>query len=963
MPRLLIFDASNYMFRAHFASPPMNNSAGFPTNALHFYTSMILSVIRRVSPDAIALACEKRGPKFRHELYPDYKGHRETPPEALQLQFPWFHRITDALGIPAYTADGYEADDIIATLVRQARQKDWHVVIASSDKDLMQLIERTEEGTDAVVMLDAMAKGAKSFHVSTLDDVKSRFNVAPNLVPDVLALAGDTADNIPGCKGIGEKTAGKLIAQYGSLENLMTHLHEIKKTAQKANLEAFAPSAELSKTLTSLVSNVPVELKLETLHPDPAKVIPLFSALELHKLLADVLGSDVRPDYSIPRVQLPGAHPEPTQPLQKSLFDGCSCGCLENNDKSAAPNSIETHIDPPQKLRNFIETTVVQQIEDLDAFLADASAHTHQVAIAPVWLDETLAARKPLGLALASSEKAIYLPLHQSRTLFDTSAESCIPISHVLTFLKQTTLRKCVYGFKPIWQYAQKHGLELNTDSFFDVEIAAYLHHPERTKYDLAVCAEEYLGEPLLKSPGNWLGTGKKALKPETLSPQEIAPIAGLWAQIILQLAEKLPAILERHRLKTIYETQDLPLSRILAQMEFYGIRLDISALTELTKAFDAEMTRLDKAAHSFSDVPFNINSPKDLGRFLFDVLGLVPGTKKNRQHGMSTDQETLESIEHPIAQIILDYRAISKLRSTYTHALADMVNPATGRLHGQFNACVTATTRLSSSDPNLQNIPSRTELGRQIRRAFIPQNDWTFVSADYSQIELRLMAAFSQEPVLCQAYQNGEDVHRRTAAALLDIPLNDVTKEQRQLAKTINFGLLYGMGVHKLARETGTTKAEAKAFLEKFHAQFPTLSSFFEKQIEKAHEAGETRTLDGHRRPLIPSRRPMEKALNDRIALNTPIQGSASDIVKRAMLRLDKMLHEQGLHARLLLQVHDELLLECPDDEVDQVANLLTKAMENAADIGVPLRVELKIGKTWADMAPIQSSGLNTEP
>ena len=943
MKKLLVFDASNYMFRAFYAAPPMNNSAGFPTNALHFFTSMVLAVIHRIKPDVIAMACERRGKKFRHELYPDYKGQREAPPEDLQKQFPYFRQITDAMGIPSYDAENFEADDVIATLTRQAREANYQVIIASSDKDLMQLIE--QDGS--VIMLDAMSKSkSKEYRAITYDDVIARFNVGSNRVADVLALAGDSIDNIPGCKGIGEKTAGKLIAEYGSLEELMRRRGEIKKPAQKANLEAFAADAELSKKLTSLVFDVPVKLEEAGMKPDPNQIVPLFSALELHRLLTDILGPEYRPDPTVPRV---GAKDN----MQDSTSDDPTAEDAHKDKKTQEipANANLAPCTPVALIRPFFKTTVISSDDDLLKF----RDHILQqpLAMIPLWLSEKVDDYRLLGMAISTPKQAVYVPIYQERTLFSPPSSRTSTEALLIQLLTDDRIFKVVYGIKPLCQYAQRKSISLHIDSFFDIEIAAYLVHPERKELNLAICTEEYLGQRLTTTQENWLGSGKSAVQPTSFSSTQIADFAGIWAQCALQLAEKLPVELEHHQLTTPYREIDMKLAPVLAKMEYEGIQLDVQGLHDLSAAFDAEIKRLDTEIHAFGTEPFNINSTKELAHFLYDTLGLVPGTKKNRQHGLSTDQDTLESIDHPIAKLILDYRTISKLRSTYSESLAQQADPTTHRLHGKFNACVTATTRLSSSDPNLQNIPSRDEIGRKIKRTFVPREGWSFVSADYSQIELRLMAAFSKEPVLCEAYRNSEDVHARTAASLFDIPIEQVTKPQRQLAKTINFGLLYGMGVQKLARETGYPKEAAKSFLKKFHEQFPTLSAFFETQVETARQNGETRTLLGHRRPVreLYSLRPMERAFGERIALNAPIQGSASDIVKIAMIRLDNQLQAKNLHGHLLIQVHDELLIECPDEEVDETADLLVNAMETAVDIGIPLSVELKIGKNWADM------------
>ena len=942
MKRLLIFDASNYIFRAYYAAPPMNNSAGFPTNALHFYTTMVLSVIRKVQPDAVAMACEKRGKKFRHELYPDYKGQRDVPPEDLQVQFPYFPQINEALGLKCYDADGFEADDVIAALTKQGLEQGYNVVIASSDKDLMQLVR--QDGS--VIMLDALAKKAVhgNYLIIGYDEVMARFNVDPARVADVLALAGDTADNIPGCRGIGEKTAGKLIAEYGSLEALMDHVADIKKPAQKANLEAFMPNAALSKKLTKLVDDVPVSLTPSGLMPDAQRVIPLFSALELHKLLVDVLGPDARPDPSVPRITL--------QPATDSASEIESRPKEPEIERTAMPRAAnQSPIGEVCRVRDFVSTTIVETEAELTKLEDDANRAKH-LALMPIWQNNDIESRHLVGFAAALNQQCFYVPNKCERTLFGFASK--LPTDDVFgRILTNPAIHKVVYGVKPCVQYAMSHGLDLDMQVFDDIEIAAYLLHPERNALSLAVCAQEYLGETLEKTPDNYLGSGKKQTSPDKLPTTELAQMAGLWAQCIEQIGEKLPSELDAAKLSQPYRTIDLKLAPVLAAMEFYGVRLDTTALHEMARAFDNRIAELDDQIHAFGSENFNINSTKELAHFLFDTLKLEPGTKKNRQHGLSTDQDTLESIDHPIAALILEFRALSKLRSTYSESLAQLANPQTHRIHGKFNACVTATTRLSSSDPNLQNIPSRDEIGRQIKRAFVPESGWSFVGADYSQIELRLMAAMSHEPVLCQAYHDGEDVHARTAASLFDIPIEQVSSNQRRLAKTINFGLLYGMGVQKLARETGYPKADAKAFLEKFHAQFPVLSAFFKSQVENARIAGETRTIMNHRRPMpeLYSARPMERAAGERIALNAPIQGSASDIVKIAMIQLVDELKKRQLHGRLLIQVHDELLVECPDNEVEATSKLLVDVMENAADIGVPLKVELKTGKTWADM------------
>ena len=1021
--KFLIFDASNYIFRAFYASPPMCNSAGFPTNALHFYTSMILSVIHRVNPDCIALAHEKKGPKFRHELYPEYKGQRTPPPEELVMQFPWFRKITDALGICAYDSDGFEADDVIATLTTQARNLQYDVIIASSDKDLMQLIA-SEDGYDRVVLLDALSKAAHAkngAHWIGTNDVIARFNVEPNRVADVLALAGDAIDNIPGCKGIGEKTAGKLIAQYGSLENLMASRGEIKKPAQKANLDAFAPNAELSKKLVSLVYDVPVTLVEHTMSPNPDLVIPLFSALDLNKLLVEVLGKSAQPDPSVPKITPHSADFQPTlqntspsaganvnsnavpnqncanansnavpnqnctNSVSNAVSDPNCANTCTNNVSNAILGSNDVAPSAPQKSPkkqappattpdpeildilqaakracspfDLVSAPIVDSIADLDARFAAMADDKTPIAVVPIFEHTAPQAPSMIGCAFASGDGArdFYCTWNTvQKTLFDVISNDGNQCRHAIAqFLSRSDITFAVYDVKPILQWLWAGGYSPNIAQFFDIQIAAYILHPSRSRLSLQSCVAEFIARDLPILPDQWLGTGKKQKTPREMPMQSCADAALTWASAMRQCVQPLKSALERANLSQIFSQIDIPIAETLARMEFYGIEIETNYLREMAKDFDEKLRKLDEEAHKFGDEPFNINSPKSLGHFLFETLKLEPATKKNKTHGLSTDQDTLESLDHPIASIILQYRTISKLRSSYTESLIDCADRASSRIHCHFNECVTATTRLSSSDPNLQNIPARSDLGRQIKRAFVPAKGHCFVSADYSQIELRVLASLSQDPVLVNAYQNDLDIHALTASELFDKKIDDVTKAERQIAKSINFGIVYGMGSQKLSREVHISKQEAKQFLEKFNQRFPVLAQWLDDNGIKARQTGVIHTVLGHRRIIDEFLSPnkMIQAAGDRIAANSPIQGSASDIVKCAMLRLQSLLAQNDSKARIILQIHDELLLETPIDELEQTKAILIDAMTNACDIGIPLKIDLKVGNNWADM------------
>jgi len=959
LKKLLIFDASNYMFRAYFASlrkneagemvPMMTTRDGFPTNALQFFTSMLLSSLNRVKPDAIALAYDHPGKKFRHELFVEYKGNRPPIPDAFRAQIPIILQITEALGLKAFDAEGFEADDVIATLTQQAVKDGYQVIIGSPDKDLMQLI-RKDGSVTLLSITNAMGKRVEKW--LTYDDVIERFQVSPDKVADVLALSGDTCDNIPGCKGIGEKTAGQLISQFGSLEALMSRLDEIKKPAQHRNLEAFKEQSVLSKQLVSLVYDVPVKIEYGAMDVQRDKVVSLFTKYELRKLMKDLLGDTETIESQAAEIAVQAMAESPVAPESAVAPKSAAAPKASSYKKPAMPNCIlHDTVEPPKRIREFVTPVQLTTPKEVENF-ATLAKQSKKISFWPVWSESY--ANKMVGLGIAVPGQAAYISFAAAqRSLFCCSNDSGLEAAAVALFNDPSYL-KIAFGIKPFVRFALARGITFDVSSWFDAEIAAYVVHPEKAPMHFADVVKMYLGNVPEVDPDTWLGSGKKRVLPEA-QPVALATAAvGSWAQMCDQLEERLERELDANALREPYTQLDLPLAPILAKMEFEGVKLDLEALRSLSAGYAQRMSEFESLASQYAGETFNLNSPKQVGELLYKKLGLVPGRKKKTASGnYSTDEETLETLsdQHPLPKVILDYRAIAKLKSTYADALSEQADQQTHRIHGRFNACVTATTRLSSSDPNLQNIPSRDEEGRRIKHAFVARDGWSFVSADYSQIELRLMAAYSLEPALCEAFRNGVDVHSRTAAALFDIPIEQVQKNQRQLGKTINFALLYGMGAQKLARETGYSTKEAKEFLDKFKAQFPTLSAWFDNQLANAKSRGEARTLLGHRRVMheLFDPHPMIRAAGDRIALNAPVQGGASDIVKKAMIRLDQALSASQLKAKLLIQVHDELLLECPDDEVDAVARLLRTSMEGAAELCVPLAVELKIAKTWA--------------
>ncbi len=943
--KILIIDAFNYIFRAFFASPRMTTKAGFPTNGLHLFTTMLLSTINKIGPDAVILAFEPEGGRkslFRSKLYPEYKAQRTPPPEELVQQLPYFRPLVDALGLMSYSVDGYEADDIIATLTKQAVEQHHHVVIGSSDKDLMQLVR--EDGS-VTMLLDMGTNKGKLPKWATYADVVERFTVSPDKVADVLALSGDTIDNIPGCKGIGEKTAGQLIAQFNSLENLMAHLDDIKKPAQHKNLVEFSEHAALSKQLTSLVYDVPVTLELRGFDPTSHReeLRALLTKFEMIKLRRELLGEDAPSPADLAEMAM-----RDTPVDELSIFDA--------KPVMARPEAlIHSTALKPELVRELNSPRQLKTVGEITAFFERARA-VGRVSAWPLWSESTR--DKLVGIGLASEKDAVWIAFAAcvQRSLFAMANDVEDLQTPTVKALLAFEGKKCVFGIKPFVKLARRLGRPFDVQTWFDTQIAAYVLHPENAPHAFDKVVSLYLAHSLELTPENWLGSGKKRTLTDSVAADVATQNVAKWADLVDQLAVRLPVELDAHDLRTPFETLDMPLAPILANMEYEGVLLDLDALRALSQDYAQKIADLEAKAVEYAGEAFNMNSPKQVGELLYNKLKLEPARKKRTSGGaFSTDEETLESLcdQHALPRVILDYREVAKLKSTYADALLEQVEASTQRIHGNFNACVTATTRLSSSDPNLQNIPSRGEEGRKIKRAFVAREGWSFVGADYSQIELRLMAAFSKEPALCEAFVAGVDVHARTASSIFDVPVEQVTKAQRQVGKTINFALLYGMGAQKLARETGYSVKEAKAFLEKFKAQFGVLNNWFETQLSQARQSGECRTLLGHRRVIteFDSDNGGVRALGDRIAANTPVQGGASDIVKKAMIELDRVIRQKQLHAKLLLQVHDELIVECPDDEVERVSTLLRDVMEHTVEVGVPLAVELGIGKRWTDM------------
>jgi DNA polymerase I len=876
-PRVLyLIDISSYFYRAFHALPPLSNTRGVPTNAAYGVTTMLLKVLRERQPRHLALVFDAKGPTFRHNLYKEYKAHRPPMPEALVTQLPYIKKIIDALNLPSLVHEGYEADDLICTLVRRAREEGFAVEIISGDKDLLPLV------ADGVDMWDPM----KEVRYDPAA-IREKYGLEPGELVEVRALAGDASDNIPGVPGIGEKTALKLIARYHSLENLLAHREEIKEKALKARLQEHAEQARLSRQLTELEAQVPLTVDLEALHPGPPDreaLRQLFVELEFSRLVKE-LGFDSRPEGTCSLVQGP-----------------------EDLDK------------------------VVKAIRGAGAMsLSFVMSEQHPM----------LAELAGIGVAWQTGEGA-YIPLapgESNRAVWEKLA----PVWSDAGIAKVGADLKCALLL------GQRFGPDLQGITG-DILVASYLLNPARYEQTLENVALHYLG---LNLPG----PRELAGRPTTavgLDRDLACQYAAQRAEAALSLWPRLKGELEKDGLWELYAGLELPLLGILARMEARGILLDQGFLRRFGQDLEVAMQRLEREIYALAGEEFLIQSPQQLGRILFEKMKLTPQKKTRGKTAYSTDVEVLQALEQesPIAAKVLEYRSMGKLKSTYVDALLKLADPA-GRVHTTFLQSVAATGRLSSRDPNLQNIPVRGELGGQIRQAFVPAPGQVFLSADYSQMELRILAHFSEDPALLKAFQDGIDIHRQTAAVVFGIHPELVSPDMRRQAKVVNFGILYGMSGFGLAKQLKVNNRMANEFIQRYFAKYSRVKAYLEETLQQAREQGWVTTLMGRRRqtPQLNSSNRIVRQEAERSALNTPLQGTAADIIKAAMLEVESTLQGANMSAAMLLQIHDELLFEVPRTELADTVRLVRRVMEGIVRLKVPLTVDLQVGENWGEM------------
>jgi len=888
---LLLFDGNNLFYRSFFAIPPLATRAGLPTNAVLGFTNVLRKVLTEEPHDFAAVTFDAGGRTFRHEKFQAYKANRPPTPDSLKQQTPYTRRLCAALGLPILETPGIEADDLIGTLARRAVEAGHRVLIVSSDKDLLQLVN------DDVTVIHPV-----KYERLTPEGVRSKFGVPPGQVADVLALMGDSIDNIPGVPGIGEKGASKLVSEYGSLESLLEHAHEVRNKRQREALEQHGEGARLSKELVTIVTDLDLDVALDDLRyrgPDRESARSLFEELEFTSIVKDYM------------------------PPQEAA------------DLSASFLPLET----PGELDRFLARAREKKRLSLWLELSEPERPDSKVFFDP-W------GRRLLGVGLAvEAGEGVFATA-------GTKIPEALLIERLAPLLAEASLSKIGHALKRAVTFFGARGIAVSGVAF-DTELASYVLNPSRRSQELSDLVLEFLQKPLSAESEPAEAQG---VLPGMAPPSETAAsrgrLAAERAERMIRLAERMGSRLLEDELDRVFREIELPLIEVLGAMELAGIAIDRAEFEKMSVELEAELQRLTAEIYELAGVEFNINSPRQLGEILFDKMNLPSFKKTEKQRAASTRVDVLEELaaSFPLPKKVLEYRSLSKLKGTYVDTLPTLVHPKTGRLHTTFHQTVAATGRLSSSDPNLQNIPIRTDLARRLRRAFVAPPGAKLLSADYSQIELRVLAHLSRDPALIEAFRAGEDIHDRTARQVFGESSTLSASEKRRRAKIINFSIIYGKTAFTLGKEFGVPTREAQAFIDAYLDRYPKVRELIDEIVREARRTGKVRTLFGRQRyvPEIGSRNRATRSAAERVAVNTPIQGTAADLIKKAMIDLSRRLREEKLETRLLLQVHDELVLEAPDREIERASSVVRETMENVHPMEVPLKVDIKTGSSW---------------
>lgn len=917
MPPFVLVDGSYFLFRAFHALPPLTTSTGLHTNAIRGAISAIQKLMRRTQPTHMAVIFDTPEPTFRHKLSPIYKGDRPSMPEDLSQQIPYLHALIKALGIPLYSLPGAEADDIIGTLTKRALSEGHHVLISTGDKDMAQLVNEHVKLED-------------SFKERVLDEagVLEKFGVHPHQIIDYLTLMGDASDGIMGVPGVGAKTAAKLLTEYGSLNNIIANVDQLKGKISQ-NIKDNLDNIKIDHQLASIVCDLDLALDwhdLKLSNPNVDQLRDLYTELEFRNQLQS-LDHPNNPNSSAYQQTSKSIVKAEQKTEQVATEDHANLSSQDDQLGTATYHTVLTQQD---------WNVLFDRMQQADHFAIDTETTN---------LDYRFAELVGFSIAFDAND-AYYVPVAHDYEGVPEQLNREQVLAQIKPILENDNVRKIGHHLKYDAHIFANHGIHIQ-GWYFDTMLASYVFNAAATRHGMDDVARVYLSH-LTTTFEQIAGKGAKQKTFNQIELEIAAHYAAEDAHVTYRLYEVLSAKLKSHpELVNILHNIEMPVARVLTGMEEDGIKLDHQFLDQLSVEFSETMQTLENQATELAGEAFNIASPKQVGEVLFDHLGLKGG-KKTATGQYSTSESILEKIEHPLAEVILEHRGLAKLKNTYTDRLVEQSHDSTHRVHTSYHQALTATGRLSSTDPNLQNIPIRTPIGRQIRRAFIAPEGRVLLAADYSQIELRLMAHFSQDDALVHAFQQGQDVHRRTASEVLGIAIEDVTNDQRRQAKAVNFGLLYGMSEFGLTRQLGFTREESRSYIARYFQRYPGVLDYMERTRQIAREQGFVETILGRRlyTPDILASNKMIKQAAERAAINAPLQGSAADIIKLAMIAVDKVLPKD--QAKLLLQVHDELVFEADADIADELSKQIADVMQSVLEISVPFVVEVGQGLNW---------------
>jgi len=942
--RLFLLDAYALIFRGYYAfiKNPRINSKGMDTSAIMGFMNSLLDVINREKPEYLAVAFDKEGSAFRNEIFPQYKANRDETPEAIRIAVPYIHKILEAMHIPIVEVPGIEADDLIGTLSKQAEKEGFTVYMVTPDKDYAQLVSEN-------IFMYRPARMGNGIEIWGIEQVKEKFEIErPEQVIDFLGMMGDAVDNIPGLPGVGEKTAKKLLAEFGSMENLLANTH-LLKGALKEKIEANKELGLLSKKLATILLDCPIQFNEEQYElntPDFEKVAELFNDLEFRRMTEQFqrIFSSSNPAAQIQTNEVieekspaPNPKKKAVDENQTSLFD------MGDGDLFSSAQSLYNTLENTEHfyqiaqgelgVKLLIQNLMNQSSVCFDTETTGLDAHNSEL----------------VGIAFSWEKgKGFYVPFPEDQN----AAQELVDKFRV--FFENENIEKVGQNLKYDIKVLNRYGIEIK-GKLFDTMIAHYLINPDM-RHNMDVLAETYLkySPKSIETLIGKKGKGQKSMRDVEL--ELIKEYAAEDADVTYQLKQTFEPVLAQTKTRALFDQIEVPLVPVLADMESEGIRLDVEFLKSLSEELDKDIKALEMRIYEAAGHSFNLASPKQLGEILFDKLKIGGAKQKKTKTGQyATGEEVLSLFakEHPIVKDILDWRQLVKLQNTYVQALPLQVDAKTQRVHTDYMQAVAATGRLSSNNPNLQNIPIRTERGRQIRKAFVPRDEkYVLLSADYSQIELRVIAALSGEPNMIESFAKGEDIHRSTAAKVFNVSLEEVTREQRSNAKTVNFGIIYGVSAFGLSNQTDLNRSESAALIDAYYKTYPRLKQYIAEQIEFAQDNGYVQTISGRRRYLkdINSQNAVVRGAAERNAVNAPIQGSAADIIKIAMINIHNRLKNENLKSKMLLQVHDELVFDAYKPELEQLKEIVKYEMENAFKLEVPLVVDMGIGENWLE-------------